>query len=187
MSGRLRMVQWLETTAIHMDSVRPDPVRRLAALARADAESTATLVGRLRLSNRDADRLIGLCAAAELTPEAEQVGLDRALYFEGAERARDRVLLSWAGEMADDPHHTSARTRQWIAMLEAAESWTKPRFPIGGRDVTALGVPLGPAVGALLESTEGWWLEGGFAADREACLSFLKSRLTATPPSAEGT
>ena len=72
-------------------------------------------------------------------------------------------------------------------MLEAAESWVKPPFPIGGRDVTALGVPHGPAVGALLDATENWWLEGGFKADRDACLSFLKSRLTATPPSAEGT
>lgn len=180
-TGRLRMTAWLETTAIRRDPVAPDPLRRLAALMGADAAAIAALARRLRLSNRDSDRLAALTAAPALTPESGRSGLDRALYDAGAALARDRVLLSWAGEMASDPRHTSARTAQWIAMLDAVDSWTRPEFPLDGHDVAALGVPAGPAVGELLERVEAWWLEGGFAADRAACLDRLRA-ITASRP-----
>jgi hypothetical protein len=49
----------------------------------------------------------------------------------------------------------------------------RPVFPLEGRDVVALGIPSGPAVGALLRATRQWWLDGGCVADRDACLAEL--------------
>jgi poly(A) polymerase len=49
-------------------------------------------------------------------------------------------------------------------------------FPLKGRDVTALGLPPGPAVGTLLAALEAWWEEGDFLADRRACLAELARR-----------
>jgi hypothetical protein len=49
---------------------------------------------------------------------------------------------------------------------------------LSGEDVTALGVPPGPRVGALLRALEAWWIAGGFAADRDALLAKLAELAT---------
>ncbi|NKC31965.1 hypothetical protein HEQ75_13950, partial [Roseomonas sp. BU-1] len=52
-----------------------------------------------------------------------------------------------------------------------------PVFPLLGRDLMALGLPPGRAVGAWLAALRAWWLEGGCVADHEACLAELRRRL----------
>jgi poly(A) polymerase len=59
-------------------------------------------------------------------------------------------------------------------LLALARDWAPPAFPLSGHDVTALGIPPGPRVGALLDAVERWWEEGDFAGDRDECLSQLK-------------
>jgi poly(A) polymerase len=41
--------------------------------------------------------------------------------------------------------------------------------------VTALGIPAGEQVGRLLTAVRDWWEAGDFAADRAACLTYLKA------------
>jgi poly(A) polymerase len=60
-------------------------------------------------------------------------------------------------------------------MLALADSWPIPAFPLGGGDVTALGIAPGPRVGHLLGETRRWWEDGDFTADRAACLARLES------------
>ena len=59
-------------------------------------------------------------------------------------------------------------------MLARAAAWEQPRFPIAGRDATALGIPPGPRIGRLLSAVRCWWEDGDFRADRVACLAYLK-------------
>ena len=59
-------------------------------------------------------------------------------------------------------------------LLALAAAWTPPKFPLAGRDVTALGIPPGPRVGQLLAEVRRWWEEGDFTPDRAACLARLK-------------
>lgn len=127
-----------------------DPILRLAALV----GSAKGLGERLKLPRADRDRLAGL---------APPPALD--LYRLGAARYRDAALL-----LAADGRIGRDRLR---ALLGAAEGWTPPVFPVGGDDVAALGIPEGPEVGRLLAAVKGWWEEGGFAADRAACLRRL--------------
>jgi poly(A) polymerase len=163
--------------------VAPDPVRRLAALLPNETAAAEAAAARLRLSNKQADRLLALAAPdPALTPETGSAGLARALYREGADRARDRVLLAWAAEKANGPRHDSKRTRRWVEMLDAIDGWRRPAFPLGGHDVTAAGVAQGPRVGELLAAVEEWWIAGGFTADREACLAKLRELEAAAPP-----
>jgi poly(A) polymerase len=62
-------------------------------------------------------------------------------------------------------------------LLALAQSWRPPRFPLRGRDVTALGVPAGPEIGRLLAALEAWWEEGDFRADRATALAELARRV----------
>jgi len=119
--------------------IRPDPLRRLAALFPADPATADRIAGRLKLSNKAKKRL---SSAAN-----QQLGLNpRDLaYRVGTESAVDRLLL--AGRPAD---------------AKAIAKWSPPRMPIGGGDVIGRGIPEGPEVARTLRRIEDAWEAAGF-------------------------
>lgn len=103
---------------------------------------------------------------------------------------RDAVILNWAGQYARGlqaaAHPAPAREipdQQWIDLLELPRRESKPEFPLRGADVLDLGVPEGPEIRRLLKELEAWWIEGGFEANRDACLEELKRRVRLLPSS----
>jgi poly(A) polymerase len=176
--GSLRMIGWLETRAIKIDSVVPDPLRRLAALLDTDAEGAAAVAGRLKFSNRQAWRLSVLTAPpADIGPDANAPSVNRTLRRLGPDTVRDLTLLAWAGELSITPRLPAGRTQAWIGLLDTCDGWQDVVLPIGGEDVIALGVPEGPRVGELLARVEDWWEDGDYAAGRDDCLEKMKSLL----------
>lgn len=174
--GHLRMLAWLETRAIKIESVQPEPLRRLAALiGHAGAEGAEVAARRLRLSNRDTLRLVTMVVPpVDVDPAMEDAALRRALHRLGPDVVRDLALLAWAAELSITPRIPAAKTQKWIAICEACNTWTGAVFPLVGDDVLDLGIAEGPAVGELLGAVENWWEDGDYAADREACLEKLK-------------
>ncbi|MCH7936896.1 MAG: CCA tRNA nucleotidyltransferase [Proteobacteria bacterium] len=176
--GRLRMIGWLETRAIKIDSVAPDPLRRLAALLDTNAEGAEAVAGRFKLSNPQARRLLALAAPlADIGPDADAAAVNRALRRLGPDTVRDLALLAWAGELAITPRLPAERTQAWIGLLETCDGWQGVAFPISGEDVVALGDAEGPRIGELLARVEDWWEDGDYAAARDECLEKLKSLL----------
>jgi poly(A) polymerase len=176
--GRLRMLTWLETRAIRIDSVKPDPLRRLAALVATDAAGAAAIAERLRFSNRQAlDFSVLAAPPADIKPDMTEADLRGALHRLGSDRVRDLTLLAWAGEIAVTPRIPAARTQKWIAVLEACDGWRDVTFPLKGADALALGIPAGPRVGELLAEVEAWWEDGDFRAGRAECLERMRSLL----------
>jgi poly(A) polymerase len=152
----------------HLVAVEPlaDSLRRLAALVETDAVGAEAMAERLRLSNAERDRLAGLAPPWPLDPGGALRAQRLALYRLGGERYRDIALLLAADGAMDQPRLTE--------LLALAATWQPPRFPLKGRDVTALGIPPGKRVGALLGLVRDWWEASDFTADREACLARLK-------------
>jgi len=68
--------------------------------------------------------------------------------------------------MALQPRSHSQRTQSWIALIEAADSWNRPVFPIRGQDALELGLDHGPEVGKTLDAVEEWWRDGDFQKNR---------------------
>jgi poly(A) polymerase len=155
---------------------QPDPLRRLAALVAVDRDGAAALAQRLRFANAWRDRLQRLAPPWRLEPEGNRRAQRRALYRLGAEDFRDLALL-----LAAEGKIGRARLGELLAL---AKSWTPPVFPLGGRDVTALGLPPGDRVGRLLRQVRDWWEEADFAPDRAQCLAYLREAAAApaTPP-----
>jgi poly(A) polymerase len=142
-----------------------DAMRRLAALLVSEKGAVDAVATRLRLPNAVRDRLALLAAPPwPIELGADERGQRRALHHLGRDAYRDLVLLRAAETGAGD----TAR-----ALIAAAPERVPPRFPLRGSDVTRLGVPPGPVVGALLAAVEEWWEEGDFRADRKACLARL--------------
>jgi poly(A) polymerase len=128
-----------------------DPILRLAAMLTGDALAMAT---RLKMSNDDRDRLLRLMATPR--PAGSDAALRRLL---ADHTAADLIDRTWLDGDADTRRRLSGMPR--------------PVFPLEGRHVVALGVPAGPAVGALLRDVRQWWLDGGCVADRAACIAQL--------------
>ncbi len=142
---------------------QPDPLRRLGVLIAEDHDG----VGRhLKLSNALRDRLVAMAAPIDLAADARA---QRALLYRlGRAAYEDRVLVTAA---------VSGKTRNVKALLASAARWRPVAFPLKGRDVTALGVAPGPAVGQILAGVEAWWIDGDFKAARRACLAEMKRRV----------
>jgi poly(A) polymerase len=138
-AGRLAPLVAAEREA----GIAPEAVRRLAALLPADPEVAADVAARLRLSKRLAKRLVSAARGELEWPEV-------LAYRIGAAEAIDRFLLH-----ADPPP----------ADLSALERWKRPRLPVGGGDLVAMGLEAGPAVAATLQAIERDWVAGGFSGD----------------------
>jgi poly(A) polymerase len=143
-----------------------DPLLRLAALIEVDKAGAVALAERLRLSNAERNRLTGLAAPWPLDSHGDIKSLHAELYLLGDKRYRDLALL-----LAADGRIKPDRLKE---LLELADTWQIPKFPLGGNDVTTLGIPPGPRVGRLLVAVRHWWEDGDFAADRAACLAQLR-------------
>jgi poly(A) polymerase len=132
--------------------VPPVPARRLAALLPPDPELAASLAARLRLSNRMIKRIV-VAAGREARVEEEPRIL---AYRIGRDEAVDRLLLS------DEVPEAAA------ADVASLQGWERPRFPIGGGDLIAMGLKPGPIVARTLQAVEREWAESGFAAEESA-------------------
>jgi poly(A) polymerase len=147
-----------------------DAVRRLAVFIASDETGATALAARLRLSNTAANRLVRLRKSSRepLGPQIPGAELRRLLYREGIEAVVDRMILSWAARGADvdvDP---------WEALLEIVKAYKRPKFPLNGHDVMALGVS-GARVGEILAAVEAWWIAQDFVPDRTQMLARAKT------------
>jgi poly(A) polymerase len=151
-----------------------DALRRLAALLD-PAQGVAAARGiaeRLRLSGAERERLAGLATLdPALTREMTTKTRRRLLYRWGAERFRDLALLAWAREIVADGPSARRAAEAWREHLAAAADWRPVELPVKGRDLIALGVSAGPAMGQLLAALEEWWIAEDFVPDRAACLA----------------
>ncbi|MCG5236108.1 CCA tRNA nucleotidyltransferase [Xanthobacter oligotrophicus] len=139
---------------------KPDPIRRLAALAVRVSDDAVRLRERLRLSNAEARRLAALSATVPDLPDARAV---RAfLYRNGVDAALDLALLAAA--------HGRGGMEAVAAM---AASWMPPRLPFAAADLMALGLTPGRALGAALARAEARWIAADFPTDPAVVSSLL--------------
>jgi len=125
--------------------IAADPIRRLAALLPADVEVAASVAARLRLSKRAAKRLVSAADPALDPPEP-------LAYRIGNVHAVDRFLLNGKTDLD----------------LQALQTWQRPRLPVSGGDLIAMGLEAGPVVAATLQAIERDWVASGFPPDKAA-------------------
>lgn len=138
---------------------------RLAALLPAGIANAAKISQRMKLSNKEAEKLRAMLTVPQhLKGKLDPVPFRRALYQYGAEDAADAALLLGADEMSSDLEPA----------LAAAAAWEKPQFPVQGEDILKMGVAAGPKVGEILKVVEEWWMAQDFRPPRDECLKEAK-------------
>ena len=125
--------------------------------------------GKKHLSSAETQHLRTL-VNPPVRPSADRTDVQNraVLYWLGEDIFADLVLMSWAAVApADDTI--------WQELTGLPDRSRIPAFPVGGKDVLALGVPAGKIVGELLAEIERWWMDNDFQPDRTACLEHLKT------------
>ncbi|NDF12936.1 MAG: CCA tRNA nucleotidyltransferase [Proteobacteria bacterium] len=143
-------------------------IRLLALLPKLQAvKIVGDITERWKLSNNYRDALknlakLSLLIKARLTLK-DQRKLCR-LYLNDAFAAAVHVA------MARDPEHAS----YFKKMIQMADKWRAPAFPLTGKDVMAVGVPSGRQVGTLLKMAEEAWEESGYTLQAQQLLKLVQ-------------
>lgn len=162
--------------------LKPDAMRRLAALAVAIPEDARRVATRLRLSNSEAKALDSMGHRWWRLPGMDEAHARRRLYRLGVERYRDRLLLAWA--------RAGGRTEAapWIELARLPQRFSPPKFPLRASDFIARGVAEGPALGHVLTLAEDAWLAADFPLERDMLASIADqavARLSRDPKTRE--
>ena len=141
----------------------PDAVLRLAALLPNNLMAIKACADRFRLSNMDRERIATAATSVDLLVRPRDAR--RFIYKLGPGGFRDLLRVRWArGGLAPD----------WLVLLNLADGWRPPKFPLDGRDAMAAGLAEGPRVGQVLSFLEDWWIDQDFKPDRDELLQRLK-------------
>jgi poly(A) polymerase len=142
--------------------LKPDPVRRLGALAVAVTEDAKRVAMRMRLTNAETKALDSMGHRWWRLAGMDEATARRRLYRLGADRYRDRLMLAWAraGGDTDSAH--------WRELATLPERWSAPKFPLKAADFVARGIAEGPALGHVLALAEDAWLAADFPLDQAA-------------------
>lgn len=139
----------------------PDAIVRFAALLPENKKETVLLAKRLKLPNRDRDKLGVLAELPKILMNARDSAIEmhRIFYRFGGNDCRAAAFLTGAA---------------CPLILKELTPWTCPILPIKGQDIVKMGIAPGPEVGRILREVEAWWMAGNFTASRAACLDLAR-------------
>ncbi len=141
-----------------------DALFRLAALYIHIPEDIKIIGRRLRLSNKEKQRLEWFSRAVD-TENFVGGRLGELLYFQGVEAVRVFVLRAALNCSAPSSQHHRFR-----AVLARVEAWQHPVFPVSGKDLIAQGGKSGRELGETLKRLENQWVASGFTMPKERLL-----------------
>jgi poly(A) polymerase len=148
--------------AEHVLDLKPDAIRRLAALAVAVTEDARRVAARLRLSNAETKSLDSMGHRWWRLNALDEARARRLLYRLGEDSYRNRLMLAWARAGGD------ADAARWQPFATLPKRWQAPQFPLKAADFLARGVAEGPALGQALTLAEDAWLAAEFPLDPAA-------------------
>jgi len=151
------------------EAIKPDPMLRLMAMMGREPLPAVLMAKRLRMSNKEADRLKAWASDGEsLSSDMSERARMQAIYRSGKQTILDRARLRAAG--ASDPIESA----RWMVLADLALGWTPPTFPLRGADLVKAGVPKGPKLGKALAALEALWIRSGFSTEKPQLLAALK-------------
>jgi poly(A) polymerase len=143
---------------------KPDPPLRLMAMVPQRVERVKELAVRLKLSNFESERLEDWAEATLPPHDRDDHAFARELYWAKRECVTDRLRLALADARSKAAQDDSEMMRAagYSRLLEFAQGWVSPVFPVSGSDLIAAGMKSGPELGARLKALEEKWVAGDF-------------------------
>jgi poly(A) polymerase len=150
-----------------------DALLRLMAVIPPRRDRVEELAARLKLSTAERERLEHWARAALPFHELDNHLFARDLYRANAAGLVDRLKLALADARSKAVQDDSEMMRAagYSRLLEFAENWERPVFPVSGSDLIAAGMESGPEIGVRLKELEQKWVESGFSLPKSELLN----------------
>ena len=114
-----------------------------------------------------------------IAPETSNSALEQFLYWGDQTAILDRLRLDLAAlrqKLKQDQNmDLMAKIGALHQHMEKALAWTAPVFPLGGKDLIALGVEPGEEMGKILKALEQHWVDEGFQPSKDTLLAKAKA------------
>lgn len=151
----------------------PDQLLRLEAIVPPDKLRMAGLGERLRFSGDETDRLVNWADAPPIQDTLSGDAFAKLLYRHNTQGVADqlRLALSSARTRGETDDQALIEAGGYGRLLAIAEKWQRPKFPVSGKDLLALGFEPGTGLGALLARLEDEWVEALFKPDKQSLLT----------------
>ncbi len=150
----------------------PDPMLRLMSILPPMPEKLTELGKRLRLSNAEIDQLQKWAMVEQIDPANPDMDFKASLYWGDQSTTVSALKLSLANMRQKAPESVEAMQKAagYARLLQIAEEWQQPVFPISGKDLLEAGAAPGPELGEALKALEERWVKSGFSLTREKLL-----------------
>ena len=140
----------------------PDPLLRLMAMV--DARRWAEIAKRLKLSNAQKNRLKAWHDAGEVNPDEDYMDVSRRFYRKVVAGYVDAARIA----MGTLDEHDRRKVQD---LMEFAQEWERPVFPVRAKDLMNEGYSGGRELGDLLWALEDEWIRSGFALSRSELIA----------------
>ncbi len=148
----------------------PDPLFRLMGMVRPDVDTMRALAKRMTFSNAQASRMELWAQAVSPKPDISNHELEKVLYWGDKQGLIDCMKLEVV-HLVNREDETGARAM--LALIVHAQNWQRPKMPVKGKDLIAVGVEAGPVMGKKLKVLEDAWVESGFVLERDELLATI--------------
>jgi poly(A) polymerase len=153
----------------------PNPVRRLASILCGHTDylkydEVKDFALKWKLSDDERQTLLNV-----LSPDIEKTmgddchsekSTEECCYVFGVRATLDYTLCKAAKSRRD-----------WKKRFKVIKRWDNKQLPISGKDLLAIGVKPGPAMGKLLKNVEKWWIDNDMRPAKSDCLSYVRKYL----------
>ncbi|MEM8749499.1 MAG: CCA tRNA nucleotidyltransferase [Pseudomonadota bacterium] len=148
----------------------PDAMLRLMSIIPPQNERVESLASRLRIPNKQRDRLRDWAEAVLPDAKLSKTEFARLLYRGKPNAVADRLKLA----IATTPEPSLKKS--YIEKLDMALSWQRPEIPVRGQDLLDHGMEPGPGIAQELAKLEEAWIESDFSLSREELLKLHEGR-----------
>lgn len=159
-------LDWPVDCLLRLESILPPDATRMEAMGK-----------RLKMSNAERARLEAWARADKIDPTISEHALKLLIYRGQRQAVIDHIRLAYAGarQEAMTDNNAMIRAGDYSRLLQVAEGWEAPLFPVTGADLLQKGFKKGPELGEALRELETLWINSGFSLDHAALLEKLDS------------
>lgn len=146
---------------------QPDPLFRLMGMVRPDVETMQAMGKRMTFSNAETNQMIAWADNPAPKADVALKELDKLLYMNDTGGFISSMKLEVVHLRGREDE---AGSDAMLKLIEHAQSWEKPQFPVQGKDLIAAGMEAGSEMGGRLKRLEEAWIESGFTLEKNALM-----------------
>jgi len=150
-----RAILWMRTTGI-LGGVLPETHKWGTAMGK-----------RMTFSNAETNQMIAWADNPAPKADVALKELDKLLYMNDTGGFISSMKLEVVHLRGREDE---AGSDAMLKLIEHAQSWEKPQFPVQGKDLIAAGMEAGSEMGGRLKRLEEAWIESGFTLDKNALM-----------------